>query len=54
MMNAIKEAEHYIYIENQFFITSSADEKESFNNGDQEIRNKIGRALVEKVIQAYK
>lgn len=38
----ISNAEHYIYIENQFFITGGA------------VRNQVGDALVRRIIRAYK
>ena len=43
MLKSIQEAEHYIYIENQFFITSSTPED---SDSAEYISNKIGRALV--------
>ncbi|THU96802.1 phospholipase D/nuclease [Dendrothele bispora CBS 962.96] len=42
----INEANHYIYIENQFFISSTVD-------GDQ-VTNKIAQALAMRIIQAAK
>uniref|UniRef100_A0A4W5JXF5 Phospholipase n=1 Tax=Hucho hucho TaxID=62062 RepID=A0A4W5JXF5_9TELE len=44
-VHAIKNSQHYIYIENQFFI-SCADNRHVFN--------KIGDAIAERIIQAYK
>ena len=50
IMNAyckmIEESEHFVYIENQFFITSC----ETMNT---KIMNKIGDAIVERAIRAY-
>ncbi|KAI0703476.1 phospholipase D/nuclease [Cytidiella melzeri] len=40
----IMEANHYIYIENQFFISNTGD--------DGPVRNHIARALVQRIIQA--
>ncbi|KAG8819161.1 hypothetical protein FRC17_010583 [Serendipita sp. 399] len=40
----IREAEHYIYIENQFFISNTGD------NGP--VQNRIAQALVERIIRA--
>ena len=51
MLKSIQEAEHYIYIENQFFITSSTPED---SDSAEYISNKIGRALVERVNEAHK
>lgn len=51
MLKSIQEAEHYIYIENQFFITSSTPED---SDSAEYISNKIGRALVERVKEAHK
>jgi phospholipase D1/2 len=42
----IEESEHFIYIENQFFITSC----ETMNT---KIMNKIGDAIVERAVRAY-
>ena len=52
-LEAIQKAEHYIYIENQFFITNS-DSKESLPGQFEEIKNKIGAALVQKVVEAHR
>ncbi|PHH65559.1 hypothetical protein CDD81_1994 [Ophiocordyceps australis] len=42
----IEESEHFVYIENQFFITST----EAYNT---KIENHIGDALVERIIRAH-
>jgi phospholipase D1/2 len=51
IMNAyckmIEESEYFVYMENQFFITSS----ETMNT---KINNKIGDALVERAVRAYR
>ncbi len=51
IMNAylelIREAQHFIYIENQFFITTTNPDKD-------EVKNTIGLALVEKIVDAHK
>ncbi|CAG8443136.1 7205_t:CDS:10, partial [Diversispora eburnea] len=47
-IETITNAKHFIYIENQFFITAT---KES---DDYPIKNLIGKAIVERVIKAYK
>ncbi|KAG0201186.1 Phospholipase D1 [Mortierella sp. GBA30] len=44
---AIERAEHFIYIENQFFITSTNVNKTIVHNG-------IGRALTDRIIRAHK
>ncbi|KAF5673758.1 phospholipase [Fusarium heterosporum] len=44
-IQTIKEAKHCIYIENQFFITSTDDKQKT-------VKNKIGAALVERIIRA--
>ncbi|KAF9100005.1 Phospholipase D1 [Mortierella sp. AD031] len=44
---AIERAEHFIYIENQFFITSTNINKTIVHNG-------IGRALTDRIIKAHK
>lgn len=43
----IREAQHYIYIENQFFITATGENQAP-------IRNTIGRAIVDAVVRAAK
>lgn len=43
----IRESEHFVYIENQFFITSTEVEGTRVTNG-------IGDALVERIIRAHK
>lgn len=43
----IREAQHYVYIENQFFITATGEEQSP-------IHNQIGRAIVEAVVRAGK
>lgn len=42
----IREANHTIYIENQFFVTSTGK--------DYPVKNQIGAALVERIISAAK
>ncbi|ORY13180.1 hypothetical protein BCR34DRAFT_275760 [Clohesyomyces aquaticus] len=41
----IKNSTHFVYIENQFFITATGDEQKP-------IKNKIGGAIVERIIRA--
>ncbi|KAJ4289238.1 hypothetical protein N0V90_011580 [Kalmusia sp. IMI 367209] len=43
----IREAEHYVYIENQFFITATGEEQSP-------IHNQIGRSIVDAVVRAGK
>lgn len=43
----IRNAQHYVYIENQFFITATGDQQAP-------IRNTIGRAIVDAVLRAAK
>ena len=43
----IRNAQHYVYIENQFFITATGEEQAP-------IHNTIGRAIVEAVVRAAK
>lgn len=43
----IRKAEHYVYIENQFFITATGDQQAP-------IHNTIGRSIVEAVVRAGK
>ncbi|CAK7265663.1 hypothetical protein SEPCBS57363_001697 [Sporothrix epigloea] len=44
---AITNAEHFVYIENQFFITATSDEQ-------RPVGNKIGRAIVQRILRAYR
>ncbi len=44
----IQQAEHYIYIENQFFVTTCDPIKDSV------CKNQIGKALLERIIIAHK
>lgn len=46
-IGVIQNAEHFIYIENQFFITATSDEQSPF-------KNKIGAAIVERILRAAK
>jgi phospholipase D1/2 len=43
----IQKAEHYIYIENQFFVTTCDPEK------DKEVQNDIGLQLVNRILRAH-
>ncbi|EJC97886.1 phospholipase D [Fomitiporia mediterranea MF3/22] len=46
-LKAIQLSDHFVYIENQFFITST-------NVNDTPIENKIGDALVHRIIRAHR
>ncbi|KAF2654622.1 phospholipase D/nuclease [Lophiostoma macrostomum CBS 122681] len=41
----IKNSKHFVYIENQFFITATVDEQKP-------VKNKIGAAIVERILRA--
>ncbi|KAI1066624.1 hypothetical protein LB507_011099 [Fusarium sp. FIESC RH6] len=43
----ISKAQHYVYIENQFFITATGDQQAP-------IKNQIGRAIVDAIVRAAK
>lgn len=43
--DAIKNSKHFVYIENQFFITATG-------NSQHPVRNQVGAAIVERVIRA--
>jgi phospholipase D1/2 len=47
-IDIIRKSQHFVYIENQFFITKSNDYT-SFGNP---VKNQIGRAIVNRVLQA--
>lgn len=48
-INLIAEAQHFIYIENQFFITCSTD---SNAKGTFPVQNSIGKALCDRIVRA--
>ena len=45
-IDAITNAEHFVYIENQFFITATSDDQHP-------VTNKIGRAIVQRILRAH-
>ncbi|EHK22401.1 uncharacterized protein TRIVIDRAFT_81710 [Trichoderma virens Gv29-8] len=45
-VSAITNAKHFVYIENQFFITATSDEQ-------LPVANKIGAAIVDRIVRAY-
>ncbi|CAG8616793.1 14882_t:CDS:10, partial [Cetraspora pellucida] len=47
-IDTIKNAKHFVYIENQFFITATK------TSNDYPVKNLIGKAIVERVLQAHK
>lgn len=46
-LKLIEESEHFVYIENQFFVTSCVID-------GTEIKNRIGDALVDRIVRAHK
>ena len=44
-ISVIQDSQHFVYIENQFFITATSDEQKP-------VKNKIGAAIVERIIRA--
>lgn len=44
-IDVIQRSQHFVYIENQFFITATSDKQKP-------IRNKIGTAIVERILRA--
>ncbi|PSK44237.1 Phospholipase D1 [Elsinoe australis] len=44
-ITAIRDSKHFIYIENQFFITATDDQQKP-------IKNKLGAAMVERIVRA--
>lgn len=44
-IEAVRNSQHFIYIENQFFITATCDKQ-------RPIQNKIGAAMVERILRA--
>lgn len=47
-IDIIRKSQHFVYIENQFFITKSND----FTSFGNPVKNQIGRAIVERILQA--
>ncbi|KAH8884766.1 phospholipase D/nuclease [Thozetella sp. PMI_491] len=45
-IHAISNAKHFVYIENQFFITATSDEQKP-------VKNKIGAAIVDRILRAH-
>ncbi len=45
-IDAIQQAQHYIYIENQFFITLA--------QANPYVQNRIGEALLHRILQAHR
>ncbi|KAG7287045.1 hypothetical protein NEMBOFW57_006545 [Staphylotrichum longicolle] len=45
-IEAIRNARHFVYIENQFFITATSDKQKPVNN-------KIGKAIVDRILRAH-
>ncbi|KAI0393490.1 phospholipase D/nuclease [Xylariaceae sp. FL0594] len=45
-IHAIENAQHFVYIENQFFITATGDRQ-------RPVENKIGASIVSRIIRAY-
>lgn len=41
----IKNSQHFVYVENQFFITATGDQQKP-------VKNQIGAAMVERIIRA--
>ena len=50
---AIEASEFYVYIENQFFITSCADGLGAGHDHDV-VENTVGKALYERILRAYR
>ncbi|KAJ4189680.1 hypothetical protein NW767_000314 [Fusarium falciforme] len=44
--DAIRNARHFVYIENQFFITATDDKQ-------RPVKNKIGAAIVDRIVRAF-
>ena len=44
-ISVIKNSQHFVYIENQFFITSTSD-------AQKPVKNKVGAAIVERILRA--
>lgn len=48
----IRDSKHFIYIENQFFVTQSSSG--TLNEFTSLVKNRIGAALVERIVRAYR
>ena len=62
-LDAVTNAKHYIYIENQFFITYSGDktyqstsslDSPLVSSSNQEVFNQIGQAIYLRIIRAFR
>lgn len=51
-LELIRNSEHFIYIENQFFVTQSSSD--STNEFTTLVKNRIGVALVERILRAHR
>lgn len=47
-IDIIRKSQHFVYIENQFFITKSND----YTSYANPVKNQIGRAIVDRILQA--
>ncbi len=50
MVQVISEAQHYVYIENQFFISSASGGTET----GAEVKNSVCSAILQRIIKAHK
>jgi phospholipase D1/2 len=46
-IETIRNSQHFVYIENQFFITATDDHSKP-------VRNRIGEAIVERIVRAHR
>ena len=53
-VSAIEAAEHFVYIENQFFVTNAADPVNTEDGDDPSlVQNRIGYALYRRIKRAH-
>lgn len=51
-LDLIRRAQHFIYIENQFFISNSGGDDDDKDDDDSIVKNRVAEALVERIITA--
>jgi len=54
MCDTIQAAKHYVYIENQFFITTTVPGWEDKGINSPQVLNRVGEALLNRILRAYK
>lgn len=53
MLHLIRSAKHYIYIENQFFISQVESDGGNSGNANKIVKNEIAQCLYERIVKAH-